>query len=110
MTTGIAVDDALIREIVRRILHVSQPRRIIVFGSAATGRMTPDSDIDLLVLEDALKNPRQESVRLRDSLRDIGYPFDVLVMSTDRFEETKDLVGGIAFPAHRYGKVLYEAA
>jgi len=110
MTSGIVVDDALLREIVRRILCVSRPQRIIVFGSAAAGHMTPDSDIDLLVLEDAPQDPRQESVRLRKSLGDIGYPFDVLVMSTDRFEETKDLVGGIAFPAHRYGKVLYEAA
>jgi predicted nucleotidyltransferase len=110
MVSGVAHQESLLREIVRRILRVSQPRRIILFGSAATGRLTPDSDIDLLVLEDAPQDPRQESVRLRESLRDIEYPFDILVMSTDRFEETKDLVGGIAFPAHRYGKVLYEAA
>ena len=110
MVSGVTQDESLLREIVRRILCVSQPRRIILFGSAATGRLTPDSDIDLLVLEDAPQDPRQESVRLRESLRDIEYPFDILVMSTDRFEETKDLVGGIAFPAHRYGKVLYEAA
>jgi predicted nucleotidyltransferase len=31
-------------------LTVSKPARIILFGSAATGRMTQDSDIDLLVL------------------------------------------------------------
>jgi len=110
MVSGVAHQESLLREIVRRILRVSQPRRIILFGSAATGRLTPDSDIDLLVLEDAPQDPRQESVRLRESLGDIGHPLDVLVMSTDRFEETKDLVGGIAFPAHRYGKVLYEAA
>jgi len=110
MVSGVTQDESLLREIVRRILRVSRPRRIILFGSAATGRLTPDSDIDLLVLEDAPQDPRQESVRLRESLGDIGHPLDVLVMSTDRFEETKDLVGGIAFPAHRYGKVLYEAA
>ena len=110
MVSGVTQDESLLQEIVRRILCVSRPRRIILFGSAATGRLTRDSDIDLLVLEDALENSRQESVRLRESLRDIEYPFDILVMSTDRFEETKDLVGGIAFPAHRYGKVLYEAA
>ena len=110
MITGIEVDRLPLQEIVRRIHAVSRPRRIILFGSAATGRLTPDSDIDLLVLEDAPQDPRRESVRLRKSLGDIGYPFDILVMSTDRFEETKDLVGGIAFPANRYGKVLYEAA
>ena len=39
----------LIQEIVRRILTVTKPDRIILFGSAATGNMTRDSDIDLLV-------------------------------------------------------------
>jgi len=31
-------------------------------------------------------------------------------MATERFEETKGLVGGIAYPANRDGKVIYEAA
>jgi len=34
----------------------------------------------------------------------------VIVIASERFEETKDVIGGIAFPAHRYGRVLYEAA
>ena len=29
---------------------------------------------------------------------------------TERYEKTKDLIGGIAYPASRYGVVLYEAA
>ena len=110
MTVRAAIDEVLIQEIVQRIVRVAQPRRIILFGSAATGRMTTDSDIDLLVIEDRPGHPRRESVRLRDSLRGMGVPFDVVVMSTDRFEETKDLIGGIAFPAGKYGKVIYEAA
>ena len=28
----------------------------------------------------------------------------------ERFESTKDIIGGIAYPAHKYGRVLYEAA
>jgi hypothetical protein len=27
-----------------------------------------------------------------------------------RFEETKGVIGGIAYPAHKYGRVLCEAA
>jgi hypothetical protein len=30
-------------------------------------------------------------------------------MSTTRFEETKGLIGGIAYPATKYGRVIYEA-
>jgi uncharacterized protein len=104
------IDDALSGEIVRRILQVADPDRIILFGSAATGQMTPDSDLDLLVIEAAPANTRQESLKIRRAIGDIGYPIDVVVIATERFEETKSIIGGIAHPAHKYGKVLYAAA
>ena len=72
--------------------------------------MTRDSDIDLLVVEPAPGNTREESVRIRRALGDVGHPIDVLVISTERFEETKNIFGGIAYPAHKYGRVLYETA
>src|SRR5450759_1136170 len=53
---------------------------------------------------------RREGVRLRRALRGVGMPFDVIVMRTDRFEETKNVVGGIAYPANKYGRVIYKAA
>jgi hypothetical protein len=31
-------------------------------------------------------------------------------MATERFDESKGVIGGIAFPANKYGKVIYEAA
>jgi predicted nucleotidyltransferase len=105
-----AVDDRLTHEIVRRILSVSNPDRIIMFGSAATGEMTRDSDIDLLVVERSPGNFRDESVKIRAAIGDVDYPVDVIVILTERFEATKNIIGGIAYPAHKYGRVLYEAA
>ena len=106
----VGIDEKLIKEIVRRILSVAKPEQIILFGSAATGRMTRDSDIDLLVLETSPGNTREESVRLRAALRGLGFPFDVFVLDSKRFEETKDVIGGLAYPANKYGKVIYETA
>jgi predicted nucleotidyltransferase len=103
------LDQKLIEEIVGRILAVTPAERIIMFGSAAIGNMTRDSDIDLLVLKSAPDNPRRESVRVRRALRGLGYPFDIIVMATERFDESKGVIGGIAFPANKYGKVIYEA-
>lgn len=104
------IDERLVREIVRRVLRVARPERIILFGSAATCEMTPDSDIDLLVLEPSPEDVRSERVRIADALRGLGYPFDVLVMTRTGFEESKEVVGGIAYPAHKYGRVIYEGA
>jgi len=104
------IDESLSQEIVRRILSVSKPDRIILFGSAATGRITRDSDIDLLVVDPSPSNTIEERVRLRRSLRGLGFPFDVFIIATGSFEESKNIFGGIAYPAHKYGRVIYEAA
>ena len=104
------VDESLLGEIVRRVLSVARPDRIILFGSAATGEMTKDSDIDLLVVAPTAKNRHEERLKIADAIGDIEYPVDVIVIASERFEATKDIVGGIAYPAHKYGRVLYEAA
>jgi len=104
------IDEKILQEIVRRIVALAAPRRIILFGSAAAGKMTRDSDLDLLVVAAHSQNPREESVRLRRALKGLGFPMDVLVMGQERFEETKNIIGGLAYPAHKYGKVIYEVA
>ena len=104
------ISENLIREIVQRIVSVTQPERIILFGSASTGQMTKDSDIDLLVLERETHDNREERLRIRQALNDLGHLFDIIVMPTDRFEESKNVIGGIAYPAHKYGRVVYEIA
>jgi hypothetical protein len=53
--------------------------------------MTKDSDIDLLVVDPAPRNTRDESVGIRRALGDVGYPVDVIVLATERFEATKTL-------------------
>jgi len=104
------VDQTLLTEIVTRILTVTQPDKIILFGSAATGEMTKDSDIDLLIVEPSPGNRHEEAVRVRDAIGNIQYPVDVLIIGSERFEETRNLIGGIAYPVNKYGRVLYDAA
>ena len=56
-----ALSQDLIDEIVRRVLTVCQPVKIILFGSAARGDMGPDSDVDLLVVDRA-REPQSGSI------------------------------------------------
>jgi predicted nucleotidyltransferase len=106
----VGIDPAIINEIIQRVRQVAPAEKIILFGSAATDRMNRDSDIDLLILVRTLSNPREESIQIRAALRGMGYPFDIIVMAVDRYEETKDIIGTIAYPANKYGKTIYEAA
>jgi len=104
------VGEEVVKKIVESILAVAKPERIILFGSAATGSMTRDSDLDLLVIERDLENQREESLRLREALGYLDMPVDIFAMTPERFEETKGVIGGLAYPANKYGRVIYEAA
>jgi uncharacterized protein len=72
--------------------------------------MTRNSDIDLLVVQSRASNSVEERVKLSRALRGLGFPFDLFILATERFEESKNIFGGIAYPAHKYGRVIYEAA
>ncbi len=104
------VDENIVQKIMEEILRVANPERVILFGSAAMGSMSPDSDVDLLVIEKSVANAREQTAKIRGALRSFRMPVDVIVMTSERFEETKNVIGGIAYPANKYGKVIYEAA
>jgi predicted nucleotidyltransferase len=100
----------LVEEITRRILAVSAPEQIILFGSYARGESGPDSDLDLLVIERGVEAPRRESVRLRRALRGLLVPIDVVVATPEQIKRHRDTIGLIYGPAVREGRVLYERA
>lgn len=104
------VSSELFDEIVQRILRVCTPEQVVLFGSHARGDAHEDSDIDLLVVANAVDAPRQESVRLRQALRGLGVPIDVIVTTPQQLERYRTSIGLIYEPALREGKLLYERA
>lgn len=68
------VHETLLNEIVRRVLSVARPDRVILFGAAVAGQVTKDSDLDLPVVEPILANTHERSEQIRGALDDIGYP------------------------------------
>jgi predicted nucleotidyltransferase len=97
------VDQTLLDETSRRIRAVTAADRIILFGSAVRGALSEGSDLDLLVLAPTTNNSRQARVRIAEALRDLELPLDVFVMETAAFEESKGVIGGLAYPANKYG-------
>jgi predicted nucleotidyltransferase len=54
---------------------VAHPKQIILFGSYARGKITENSDLDVLIVAgDEVENTRRESVRLRGALKEIEMP------------------------------------
>jgi DNA polymerase sigma len=48
-----SIESDLLAEIVRRIVQVSAPIKVVLFGSRAPGSNRPDSDLDLLVIQES---------------------------------------------------------
>ena len=96
-----------IREMTRRIVEEFHPERVILFGSHATGRAGPDSDVDLLVVMPVEGSKRQKQLEIRLALHDIRVPKDIIVSTPDEFEWRREIVGMIEEPAAREGNVLY---
>jgi predicted nucleotidyltransferase len=103
------VDQSVLDEIVRRIVDVAQPDRIILFGSAARGQMGPDSDVDLLVVKSGVPHRRRLAQAIHRRLFGIGVPVDILVVTPADIESFRDKVGTIIGPALREGMELCAA-
>jgi predicted nucleotidyltransferase len=106
--TDLPLTEDLLHEIRRRIVHALTPERVIPFGSYARNRATRDSDLDLLVVTDQPINREEQWKRIRDLFRDIPLSVQVITITRQEFEETQDVIGGIAYPATKYGSVIYE--
>ena len=102
-------EEKIIEHAQERIVTVAHPRKIILFGSRARGIADPDSDVDLLVVvEDPIADRWKLQRDLRSAVRDAELPVEPWVMGAQEFEETRGVVGGLAYPAATEGKVLYE--
>ena len=102
-----SVPSDLLAEITRRIREVSDPERIILFGSHARDEAGAGSDLDLLVVKDELDSSGDEVEQIYRALADLAVPIDVVVVRKAYVERYGDLVGTVVRPALREGTVLY---
>lgn len=103
-----AVDDNLMLEVVRRVVAVARPHKIILFGSWSRGEARPDSDIDLLVVSDDARPRAQRAAALYGALSDLIIPMDILVYRPGEIEAWRDVPRAFVTTAVREGRVLYE--
>ena len=96
---------------IKKIIEVSRPRKLILFGSYVSGNMHLNSDLDILVVTgDEIENPRKESVRIRRALKGIVMSMDILVVQESKLEELTNMPGLIYREAMRDGEVVYECS
>jgi len=110
LNESVSLTSELLDDIVNRIVATVNPRRIVLFGSAARGQMGPHSDVDILVVMPNGIQHRQTTRQIRRALADLEISKDVIVVTESdvrRFGSDPSLV---IRPALAEGKELYLAA
>ena len=104
------VDRGLALDLTARLVEAGRGRirTVILYGSRVRGEASAESDFDLLVVEVDPVSKREEMRRLREAVNGLPHTADVWVMGETEFEETRGVIGGLAYPANKYGIVLYE--
>lgn len=97
-----------IKDFGRRLAREFQPRRVVLFGSYAYGKPSPDSDVDILVVMPLNGSPVDKSVEMRLKLQP-RFPLDLLVRTPAKIKERLAMGDDFIKDIFDKGKVLYEA-
>ena len=97
-----------IEDVVKQIVTLFHPSRIVLFGSYGYGNPKPESDVDLLVVMETNLNEIRQAVEI---LKAITYRFglDLLVYSPFRLAQRLQLGDPFVNEIINRGRVLYEA-
>jgi len=101
------IRDEMLQVIIKRIVEVANPERIIMFGSSARGEMNPNSDVDLLVIKDGDFNYYRLLDDIYMNLFGVGIGVDVILTTPKQVEKYKDISYLVIAPAVREGKEVY---
>ena len=102
------VTEKLLQEIVRRMCEVGHPQKIILFGSRARMEARPDSDLDLLVIEDSALPRHERAGRYRRALLGLFPSKDIVVWTPEEVQEWSGVPNAFVNVTLKEGKILYE--
>ncbi len=104
-----APNQAQLDLILHRVIEAVHPLRVVLFGSAARGEMTPDSDVDLLVVMPEGTHRRKTMEYLHTQLSGVALPVEIVVATPTDLERYGQSVGLIYRSALEEGRELYAA-
>jgi predicted nucleotidyltransferase len=97
-----------IRKLGREIGEEFKARKVILFGSYASGRPRPDSDVDLLVILPFKGKPVWKSIEILDRVRP-RFAVDILVRTPGQIKQRLKWNDFFIKEIMEKGKLIYEA-
>lgn len=99
--------DATLEKILKKILEIITPEKVILFGSQAKGSSEKDSDYDILIIKSGLENKREISRKIYRNLLGTNASVDIIIELPEIIEKYKDSVGYIYKNILQEGKIIY---
>ena len=99
----------ILQDVTRRIVETAHPKRIVLFGSAARGAMTRDSDLDMLVIMPGPVHRRQTAQKILRQLHGVALPVDIVVVTEEDVKNSEQSGYSIIRPAMKDGRIVYDA-
>jgi predicted nucleotidyltransferase len=96
-----------IQSITQQLIEKYQPQKIILFGSAAWGNFTKDSDLDFAIIKSDIPYYGMDRMKELHGLVRHHIASDFLVYSPSEFEERISLGDPFTRKINTKGKVLY---
>jgi len=95
-------------EIVKRLTYNFSPEKIILFGSRSRGDAMPESDYDLLIIEETDLPRYKRAAKYRRVLKDIGVAKDIVVWTPEEIMEWQNVPNAFITTALEEGVIVYE--
>jgi len=106
-TAATKPDAAFLEDLVRQIVQAFKPLRIILFGSAARGKMSPDSDVDLLIVMPNGTHRLHTAQDLHCRIKHGLVPVDFVVATPEDLKKYADDPGKIYWAVLEEGRTIY---
>jgi uncharacterized protein len=105
---GEIITQELVEAIVDRIVRAIHPSKVIVFGSCAHGNPGPDSDLDLLIVQNTDLPKYERTVPIRRLFKPQPCPMDILVYTPEEVDYWIGTTNHIITEAFQSGRIYYE--
>ena len=92
---------------VDEIKKAIDPDEIYLFGSYVSGQTKENSDLDICIIKDDVKDKHQLLLKAKRGLINIGMPIDMLLFSKEAFVRRQNVWGSVQYEIFHKGRKVY---
>ena len=102
--------DKEVENILKQLIRLYKPQKVVLFGSLAKGEINEGTDIDLFIIKSDVPELGVERIRQLDALIHYRLATDFVVYRPQEVDQRLKLGDPFVKSILEEGKVLYEAA